>query len=233
MATQRILVWDIPTRIFHWTLAAAFAGAYITSESERYANIHVTSGYILLGLIAFRLLWGVIGSRYARFSEFVRGPGAIVDYVKSLISGKPRHFIGHNPAGALAIVALLGLGLATGASGFAMYNELGGEWLEEVHEVCANTMLLVVIVHVLGVIVSSFMHKENLVRAMVTGHKQGEPEQGIERSNGFFAVILAAAVAVLGWSTLQDTGNAATSKSGLEKKHDRHGDKHDRDGDRD
>jgi cytochrome b len=226
MATQRILVWDIPTRLFHWLLAASFAGAYLTSESERLAAIHVACGYALLGLIGFRLIYGLVGSRYSRFAEFVRGPDAVIGYLKSLLSDHPQRFVGHNPAGAVAVVLLLALGLATGASGFAMYNELGGEWLEEVHEACANAMLAVVVIHVLGVIVSSVLHRENLVRAMVSGYKEGEPEEGIARSHGFFALLLAAAVAALAWSSTQIAGPAA----GIEKKHEKHG-KHDRDHD--
>ena len=224
MSTQRILVWDIPTRLFHWLLAGSFAGAYLTSESERLAAIHVGCGYALLGLIGFRLIYGLVGSRYARFSEFVRGPGAVIKYLKSLLSGHPQRFVGHNPAGAVAIVLLLVLGLATGASGFAMYNELGGEWLEDVHEACANAMLAVVILHVLGVIASSVLHKENLARAMVTGRKEGAPDEGIKRSHGFFALLLAAAVAVLGWSSTQTTGPVT---GGIEKKHGKHDQDHD------
>jgi cytochrome b len=224
MSTQRILVWDIPTRLFHWLLAGSFAGAYLTSESERLAAIHVGCGYALLGLIGFRLIYGLVGSRYARFSEFVRGPGAVIDYLKSLLSGHPQRFVGHNPAGAVAIVLLLVLGLATGASGFAMYNELGGEWLEDVHEACANAMLAVVILHVLGVIASSVLHKENLARAMVTGRKEGAPDEGIKRSHGFFALLLAAAVAALGWSSTQTTGPVT---GGIEKKHGKHDQDHD------
>ncbi|RLJ67525.1 cytochrome b/b6 domain-containing protein [Sulfurisoma sediminicola] len=226
MTTQRILVWDIPTRLFHWLLAGSFAGAYLTSESERLAAIHVGCGYALLGLIGFRLIYGLIGSRYARFSEFVRGPGAVIDYLRSLLSGNPQRFVGHNPAGAVAIMLLLVLGLATGASGFAMYNELGGEWLEDVHEACANAMLAVVILHVLGVIASSVLHKENLARAMVTGRKEGSADEGIERSHGFFALLLAAAVAALGWSSTQSTGPVAGS---IEKKHGKHERGHDHD----
>ncbi|MDP2792510.1 MAG: cytochrome b/b6 domain-containing protein [Sulfurisoma sp.] len=218
-----ILVWDIPTRVFHWSLAASFVGAYLTSESERLAAIHIAFGYALLGLIAFRLVWGFIGSRYARFSEFVRGPAAVIDYAKSLIAGRPRHFIGHNPAGAVAIVLLLALGLATGASGWAMHEELGGEWLEKLHEASANAMLALVVIHLVGVAVSSLLHKENLVRAMVTGRKNGTPGDGIERGNGFFALLLAAAVAAFGWSSLQDASKAAPGKKvGHEKKHDGH-----------
>jgi cytochrome b len=167
-----VKVWDIPTRLFHWSLAAAFTIAYITSESERLQNIHIICGYTVLGLIAFRLLWGIVGNANARFANFVRGPAAVMRYLRSLVSGHPEHHIGHNPAGAIAIVLLLVLGIATGLSGWANYSEIGGHAMEEVHEAFANTMLAVVLVHLAGVAVSSLLHKENLVRAMITGRKK-------------------------------------------------------------
>ncbi|MEZ5449519.1 MAG: cytochrome b/b6 domain-containing protein [Thiolinea sp.] len=107
---QRILVWDVPTRIFHWAFALSFAGAYLTSESERYADIHYALGYLFAGLLVFRLIWGLVGTRYARFGSFLFAPGQVLTYVRSLLSSAPQHYIGHNPAGALAIVLLLGLG---------------------------------------------------------------------------------------------------------------------------
>src|SRR5512139_2829983 len=105
-----ILVWDLPTRVFHWLLALSFAGAYVTAESERWRLVHVTLGYTLGGLLVFRLLWGLMGTRHARFASFVRGPAAVLRYLRSLVSGHPEYYTGHNPAGALAIVALLVLG---------------------------------------------------------------------------------------------------------------------------
>jgi cytochrome b len=174
--TNRILVWDIPTRIFHWSLALSFATAYITAESERWRDVHVISGYLLLGLIAFRLVWGLVGSRHARFADFVRGPAAVMRYLRSLLSGRPEHHVGHNPAGAVVIVLLLALGLASGASGWATYNEIGGDLLEELHEALAGAMLALVGIHLAGVAVASFLHRENLVKAMVTGYKKQAPE---------------------------------------------------------
>jgi cytochrome b len=164
-------VWDILLRAFHWSFAAAFVGAWLTAESERFRNVHVFLGYAMLGLIALRVLWGFVGPRHARFSSFVRGPAAIVKYLRSLLGPRPEHHLGHNPAGAVAIVALLAFGLAAIASGWAVYNDLGGEWLEEAHEFLAGAMLAVVGVHLAGVAVASLLHRENLVRAMLTGRK--------------------------------------------------------------
>ena len=192
--TTSIRVWDAPTRVFHWLLVFCFAGAYLTAESERWSLVHVTLGYTLGGLIAFRLLWGMVGTRYARFSSFVQGPAAVLRYAKSMAVGSPKHFVGHNPAGAVAIVLLIVAGIAIVATGYATYNDIGGEWLSEVHEAAANTMLVLVGIHIAGVVVASWLHKENLARAMVTGFKQGQAAQGIHRVWVSVAVLLLAAV---------------------------------------
>ena len=191
---NRILVWDLPTRAFHWLLAASFAGAFLTAESERWRDVHVTLGYTVLGLVAFRLVWGLIGSRYARFGSFVFGPGRVLTYVKSLFARRPDHYTGHNPAGSWAVWALLGLSLLAGASGWATYNDVGGHAMEEVHEALADTLLGVVIVHVAGVLVSSLLHRENLVRSMLTGTKRGDPGQGIRFRHRLIGAALVVAV---------------------------------------
>ncbi|MCR4302914.1 MAG: cytochrome b/b6 domain-containing protein [Gallionella sp.] len=191
---QRILVWDVPTRVFHWLLVLSFSVAFLTADSERTRDTHVTVGYILLSLLAFRLLWGFIGTRYARFGSFLFGPGEVIAYVKSLLKRKPAHYAGHNPAGSVAIWLLLALGFATGVSGVLVYQELGGDVLEELHEAFSFSMLAVVAVHILGVLVSSVMHRENLVRAMVTGYKSDGQNEGIRRSYGWLGGIMLAAV---------------------------------------
>jgi cytochrome b len=176
---MKILVWDLPIRVFHWLLAISFAGAFLTAESERLRDVHVALGYTVLGLVAFRIVWGVIGTRYARFSAFAFGPRAVLTYLKSLLARRPDHYAGHNPAGSWAIWALLALSVLAGASGWATYNDLGGRWTEHLHEALANTLLGVVVVHVAGVVVSSVLHRENLVRSMLTGRKSGKPGEGI------------------------------------------------------
>lgn len=180
--SSSIRVWDLPVRLFHWLMVASFAGAWLTAESERWRLVHVWLGYTMAGLVAFRLLWGVVGPRHARFVNFVRGPQAVLRYLKSLLSGHAEYHEGHNPAGALAIVALLGLAALTTTLGWATYNDLGGEWLEEAHEAAASAMLAVVGLHLAGVVVASLAHGENLVRAMITGrkpaHAEADPQQG-------------------------------------------------------
>jgi len=197
--TKRILVWDIPTRLFHWLLAGSFAGAFLTAESETWRDLHVLLGYTVLGLIGFRIVWGLIGTRYARFNSFAFRPSQVVAYLKSLVSGTPQHYLGHNPAGSWVIYALLLLGIASGVTGYATYNEIGGEWLEELHEAAANSMLALVGVHIAGVVVSSLLHRENLVRAMIDGHKAGEPGLGLRHAHWLVGlVLLAGAVALWG-----------------------------------
>ncbi len=199
--TTKIKVWDAPVRVFHWLMVLSFAGAYLSAESERWRLLHVTLGYTLGGLVAFRLVWGLVGTRYARFANFVRGPQAVLTYLRSLRKGQPQHHLGHNPAGAVAIVLLLLASVAVVGSGWAIYNDVGGEWLSELHDIAANSMLLVVAIHIAGVLVASRLHRENLVRAMVTGQKNGAPADGIRRPWAALAVLLV--LAVLGYWWLQ------------------------------
>jgi cytochrome b len=206
-AARRVLVWDAPVRVSHWLMVLSFAGAYLTAESERWRLAHVTLGYTLAGLVAFRILWGLVGTRHARFASFVRGPAAVARYLGSLLRGRPEHHSGHNPAGALAIVALVSLALAVSASGWATYQDIGGHWLEEAHEAAASLMLAVVGVHVAGVVVGSWLHRENLVRSMVTGRKAASPQDAIRSAWRSVAALMV--VAVIGFWGLQWQGAPA------------------------
>ena len=197
--TNKILVWDAPTRLFHWLMVFSFAGAYITSEGERWRLVHVTLGYTMGGLLAFRMVWGLMGTRYARFSNFVRGPQAVMAYLRSLHDRSPQHFIGHNPAGAVAIVLLIVTGTVIVASGWATYNEVGGEWLSELHELAGNAMLLIVGVHIAGVAIATYLHRENLARSMVTGIKIGTSSQGVRAARWTVAFVMALCVLVFWW----------------------------------
>lgn len=215
-ATRRILVWDVPTRVFHWTLATAFAGAWLLSESERWRNWHVGFGYAVLVLVAFRVYWGFAGTRYARFAGFALRPRAAFDYAVGLLRGRPPHYTGHNPLGGIAIVALLVLGALTGLTGYLTYAEIGGEGLGELHEGLASTWLALVVVHVAGVVVGSLAHRENLARSMLTGRKTGAPSDGIARAYapvGIALATVAAAAFVWGGGALPWASGPAASPS--------------------
>ncbi len=188
-------VWDPLVRVFHWGLVAAFATAWLTADEVQ--PVHEVAGYTVAGLVAFRLIWGFAGSRYARFVQFVKGPGATLAYLGSMLSGKERRYLGHNPAGAAMIVALLLTLSGTAFTGWLMaepdrvamlpalpqivapaWADDDGEGrevegpLKEVHETLANLMLLLVAAHVGGVVLASIRHRENLARAMITGDKR-------------------------------------------------------------
>ncbi|MCH8620449.1 cytochrome b/b6 domain-containing protein [Undibacterium sp. TS12] len=226
-STKKIQVWDVPVRLTHWLIALCFTGAYLTAEVDSLRLLHISMGYTMLFLICFRLLWGFIGSKYARFSEFVRSPATVIRYLRGMISGHPAHFTGHNPAGAIAIIAMLGLGLIVTISGYANYNELGGEWLEEAHEIAANIMLAVVGVHIAGVLLASYLHRQNLVRSMISGRKLGQQQQAIHSTR--HSVGIALMLVVLGfWIYQASTATSATStektqssKEGSDKDRDR------------
>lgn len=194
----KVLVWDLPVRVFHWLLAASFAGAWLTAEHERWRLLHITFGCTVLALAVLRLVWGIVGSPHARFAAFVRGPRAAASYLGGLARGRPQHYLGHNPAGGIAIVALLALAITAAATGLATYT-LGDAW-EEVHETLANVMLALVGVHVAAVIASCWLHRENLVAAMFTGRKRGVPERGGARPwRGLGIALLAAVLGFWGW----------------------------------
>ncbi|MDD5460442.1 MAG: cytochrome b/b6 domain-containing protein [Methylococcales bacterium] len=178
-----IKVWDLPIRIFHWLLVAGFFVAYLTEDDL--LNVHVWAGYLVLGLLLFRLVWGFTGNNYARFSSFLCSPVQSAAYVKDVIAAKAKRYIGHNPAGALMILLLLISLLATSITGLAVYGADQGagplaymvgssheKMWEEVHESFANFTLFLVVVHIAGVIIESIIHRENLAKAMWNGYKK-------------------------------------------------------------
>lgn len=176
---QAIMVWDMPVRVFHWLLVICFAGAWLTSESERLAMIHYAFGYTACLLVLVRLVWGVIGTRYARFSQFLKSPKAVIEHFMAMLRGHPHHDVGHNPAGGLVMFVLMLLILLIGFTGYLTVKEFFGNFASEMHEAVASLVLGLVIVHIIAAIGMSVIEKQNLVRSMVTGKKKGFPEQGI------------------------------------------------------
>ncbi len=195
-----VLVWDVPVRVFHWLLVFSVAGAWLSAESERWRWWHETLGYTTLGLMAFRFVWGWVGSRHARFADFVRPPSVVWAYVlKMLRLRAPRH-VGHNPLGAWAVLALIALTTLTGVSGWLIADGDAPGWLEEAHELAANALIATIAVHVLGVLFSGWLHRENLVRAMLTGRKRATADQAIPAAWAGLGVVMVVAVLWFWWS---------------------------------
>jgi len=200
-----VRVWDPLVRICHWSLVGLFAIAYLTGEGEGRNALHIYSGYTVIGLVAIRILWGLIGSQHAKFKDFIFSPYAVIQYLRSVVRGDPKRYLGHNPAGGYMALLLLIMLLVVTATGLKAYgvkgygplahstriaavsvasagehrkiaasetNNAEDEFWKEMHEAASNVTLFLIALHVLGVIASSVLHRENLAKAMITGEKQ-------------------------------------------------------------
>lgn len=165
-------VWDPLVRILHWTLAlACIANLSLLRDAD---ELHEYAGYAALAAVAIRILWGVIGSRHARFEDFIPGPRRLVSYCAQLLRGREPRYLGHNPAGAFMMMLLILLVVMTGLSGWMMGTDRfwGVEWVETLHETAANLILACAVLHVIGAVVESVRHRENLILSMITGRKR-------------------------------------------------------------
>ena len=189
-SSHKFLIWDLPVRVIHWLLVICFFGAYLTAEIDELKVVHFTLGYTLATLIVVRIFWGFTGTTHAKFINFVQGPRAVIKYLQSVMHREHSTDAGHNPAGSLAILALLLAGLVVSFTGWSTLHQIFGEWTEEVHEVLANVMLAIVCLHIFAVVGSSFLHKENLVKAMVTGQKKAQDKDAIPGPKPLLAIAL-------------------------------------------
>jgi cytochrome b len=178
-----VKAWDPLIRVFHWSLVFFFLLAFITEDD--WMDLHVQAGYAVSFLIGFRLVWGLIGTHNARFMSFVKSPSVVKSHLSKMLSLKPSHYLGHNPVAAVMVILLLlnvvlvsFTGIVTiategqGPLADTFFATWRGEWMEEIHEFFANFTLLLVFTHVAGVVFSSFLERENLAKAMVTGKKK-------------------------------------------------------------
>jgi cytochrome b/uncharacterized membrane protein YkoI len=216
---DKIRVWDPLIRIFHWTLVAAFTIAFFTDDEDLLIP-HVWAGYVVVGLLIFRLLWGFVGSAHARFSDFVFAPSRMVSYLWDTFQGDAKRYLGHNPAGGWMIILLLVMLTLLSITGLVLYavdNHAGplagllagaGRDVEDVfeglHEFFANFTIFLVIIHVAGVVVESILHKENLVWAMVSGYKRtagaetvGAPRKPVTKGISVLRGVIAIGLAML------------------------------------
>ena len=187
----QVRVWDRFVRVFHWSLVCTFALAYWSAKVGKH-ELHAWLGYIVVGLIAARIVWGLVGSRHARFSDFIHAPAAVLRYLKAIAAGHPRRYLGHNPAGGIMVLALLAVlafitftgltvqatidfdGPLVGIMKAMTDQEAYAAWSS--HAFAVNVVLGMVALHLLGVLLASIQHRENLVRAMITGYKISDPQ---------------------------------------------------------
>lgn len=202
-AERCVPVWDIPTRLFHWTLLALVVLCWFTGEEEAQRNLHRTAGEAIAGLIVFRLVWGFVGGEHARFANFATGPGAVIAHVGDLFSGAPKRHLGHNPLGGVAVFLLLATTGAVVVTGlFSSHDDfagpLAGLWglqLGEVHEVAFRVLQGVVVLHLLGIVIETVLARDPLVPAMITGAKRRRADEaGEPAKRAGFAALLAALV---------------------------------------
>ncbi len=189
-----VLIWDLPTRIFHWLLSAGFIAAAVIAlamgEHSPLFPYHAIIGLTIALMVVLRIVWGILGTRYARFGSFIFGPGAVVEYMKGAMIGGGKRHLGHNPGSAVAIFALLALVLALAVTGFMMGR--GNEAIKEVHEILAWTTVGVVVVHVLGVAFHTIRHRENITASMIHGKKRAEAWEAIASAKPIVAMLFLA-----------------------------------------
>ncbi len=205
---DKTYVWDVPTRVFHWGLAIAVTVSLV-SEEFGYLDIHVISGHVVLGLIVFRLMWGVIGGQHARFADFVRGPGAVMTYARGLLRGDAEEPKGHNPMGALSVLALLGiLAVQVGTGLFAnddvftegplakLVDKSTSDLMTYYHGLASNVLYALIGLHLAAVAFYTFKgHK--LIAAMIHGRKAGSfaEDDSAARGNPVAAIVTIAVAA--------------------------------------
>lgn len=211
---RSVRIYDLPTRVFHWSFAALFVGAYATAnlvdeESTRFAW-HMLAGLLLGVAVLLRLVWGFVGTRHARWSDLHLQPRQLADYLKGVIAGGGRRWAGHNPASSWAASAMVTLALGQVGTGLAMAGGVAPEWVEEAHELLANGLLAVVLLHLAGLAVHALRHRDGLPLSMLTGRKRGLPTDQPEVPARGVAGLAMLAVLVVAGGFLADNYQPAT-----------------------
>lgn len=191
---QRTLVWDLPVRVFHGLLAGGFTAAaliaFLTDDEGASFPYHGIIGLVLAFMVVLRIVWGFIGTRHARFSALLFRPQALIQYMWGVVTGRGKRFVGHNPGAAYAILAMLALVLGLALTGVMIGR--GNESVKDIHELMAWSMLVVVGAHLLGVLLHTLRHRENITRTIIDGYASADPSQGIRSARPFAALVLVA-----------------------------------------
>ena len=189
--TKRVLIWDLPTRLFHGVLACGFAVAAILAlgfgEHHPLFPYHAIAGLTIAAMLLLRVVWGLVGTRYARFGSFAFGPGAVITYLKGILSGEGNRHIGHNPASAWAIFTMLTLVVGLAVTGLMLGT--GRESVEDLHNILAWCLLAVVGAHILGVVTHTVRHRDNIIASMIHGKKDAGEEAAIGSAHPVVALL--------------------------------------------
>jgi len=215
--TRSVRVWDVPTRLFHWSLVLLVAANIYTGNvgGLREMDLHKLSGYAILALVLFRLVWGFVGSRHSRFADFVRGPGEVIGYARSLFGKAHRSFVGHNPMGAWSVMAMLASLLLQAITGLFARDDILTEGplvryvaketsrtLSAIHELNGTVLYVLIGTHLAAVLGYLVFRKDNLIRPMLTGRKAVAAEAGnadAPFARSWVAVVILAATAGAVW----------------------------------
>lgn len=157
--SKRMMSWDAAVMVSHWILAICFLGAIITQDSERFRMVHVTMGYTMFGLVAFRLIWGFVGGKYTRFNAIYPRVKKVIEYLRSLFTAEPQAFIGFHAIGFLAAYLLLAVILLVTVSGYLVFEEIGPDLFEDLHETLGNLLIAIVGIHIGGVVINAIIQK--------------------------------------------------------------------------
>jgi cytochrome b len=203
---KRILVWDIPIRLFHWLLAGSFVGAFaianLVDDESALFSVHMLLGGTVAFMVLLRIVWGFVGSRYARFDSFSFSPGALLGYLKGAFTQGDKLHVGHNPATSLTAVAMFVLLVGLGVTGVLMSS--GAEIVEEIHEVLAWGMVVLVGAHVAGIIWHTIRHKDNIALGMLDGRKRGEPSRKIRSAHPVVGVVFLVLTGLWSWGLVSN-----------------------------
>ena len=196
------LVYDVPTRLFHWLFAGLFVTAYVianVADDSPVFPYHMLAGILLGCLVLLRVIWGVVGTRYARFSSFELHPMQLVAYFRGMIVGGSQAWAGHNPASSWAALFMLTLAAGLGITGLLMTSSGNRETYEDLHELLAHTFLAVAILHIAGAALHGLRHRDGFARSMIDGRKQAVPETNpISNSRPMVGLALLALIATSG-----------------------------------
>jgi len=213
---NNVLIWDLPTRLFHWLLSAGFITAAIIAlalgEDSPLFPYHAIIGLTIALMVCLRVIWGIAGTRYAKFGSFIFGPAAVIEYMKGTLVGGGKRYIGHNPGSALAIFALLALVLSMAVTGIMMAQ--GNESVKDLHEILAWVTVGFAAAHVLGVALHTLRHRENITLSMIHGKKHAEPSAAIASAKPIVALVFLALAAAWAGALIRNY-NPATQTTTL------------------